>query len=290
VAMDDKVVPFLEVADLMKIDFLASPPALWAEAARLAQEYDVDLLAEKVETEEVFEEAVQLGYTWFQGYFFARPNIIAGHALPASKVGHLRLLRETHRPEVDLGALERIIRGELSVSYQLLRYLNSAAFSWRRRITDIHHALVALGERELRKWISLVCLSGMAVDKPRELVVASIIRAQFCELMAPHAGLRDRSSDLFLTGLFSLLDALMDQPLADCLAELPLSPDVAAAVVEDRGPFAPMLAAARAYEEGDWPGVTAAARALGMSEERIGAAYVDAMRRADALLAGGLSD
>ena len=278
--------PFYELADVVKIDFLGAPRAFRAQAVKLAERHEFQLLAEKVETEEEFVKAAKLGYTRFQGYFFAKPQIVAGRRVPASKLNHLRLMREMHKSEISIDSLEAIIRGELSLTYKLLKLLNSPAFGFRRRITNLRLALVAVGERELRKWVSLVCLSELADDKPQELVVSSMIRALFCESLALLLGQKSYATDLYFVGLFSMLDALMDRPLSECLDELAVSPEARAALVDGSGLQGAVLRVAQAYEAGDWSQVSGLAAVLDLDYDRVAGAFVAAMHRADILFAG----
>jgi len=243
------------MADIIKVDFLATPEA---ERRRLVRRYGArgtKLLAEKVETPEEFQQAYQMGYSYFQGYFFARPVIITGRAIPAFKVHYLQILRETNLPELDYQRLENLIKQEISLSYKLLRYINSAAFGWRGQIQSIKQALVLLGESESRKFVSLVALPFLAQDKPEELVVSAVIRARFCESIAPRVGLSSRTADLFFLGMFSLLDAIMDRPIEEVLAEISLAPDVREALLEKscgHNPLGWILRLVRSYEAAEW--------------------------------------
>ena len=190
----------------------------------------IKLLAEKVETKEEFDQAAEMGYTCFQGYFFSKPVIISGKDIPGFKLTYLQMLQEINSPEMDFRKIEDLIKREVSVSYKLLRYINSAFFGLRRKVESIRQALALLGERNIKKWISLIALSSMGEDKPMELAASSLIRAQFCESLAPKMGMRDREHDLFLMGLFSMIDAIIDRPMAEILDELSISEDIKVAL------------------------------------------------------------
>ena len=144
----------------------------------------LQILAEKVETYEEFDWARQCGYDYFQGYFFARPVMVRGRQIPAAKLHCLRLLQEAQRPELDFERLETLILEDVSLSYQLLRYVNSPLFALASRIQSIRQALLYFGETELRKWIALATLARTAEDKPSELIRHSLVRARFCESVA----------------------------------------------------------------------------------------------------------
>jgi c-di-GMP-related signal transduction protein len=247
----------LDVADLVKIEIQSIPRPEQKLLVRSCKARGLQLLAEKVETHEEFEWARQSGYDYFQGYFFARPVIVHGRKIPAAKLHSLRLLQEAQRPELDFERLENMILEDVSLSYQLLRYVNSPLFALTSNIRSIRQALLYFGESELRKWIALATLARTAEDKPSELIRHSLVRARFCESVARLAG-RGLDQSAFLTGLFSLLDALMDRPLEETLAAMCLAPEIAA-VLNGQAPEGGLLAGvyklALAYEAADWPRV-----------------------------------
>jgi len=135
-------------------------------------------------------------------------------------------LQEVNCPELDFGRIESVVKREVSISYKLLKYINSALFGLRPEVESIRQALALLGENNFKKWIFLIALAGMGEDKPVELVISSIIRAKFCEALSDKVGLSDQSQDLFLLGMFSMIDAIIDRPMPDILAELPISDDI----------------------------------------------------------------
>lgn len=263
IALDDFVSspecdPLIALAEIVKIDVLSTP---LQEQQRLVGHYSrqgVHMLAEKIETPAAFEQARDLGYAYFQGYFFARPAMMRGKELPGAKPVYLRILREVNRPRLDIEKLESILRQDVSLTYRLLRYLSSPLFMFSTKVESLHQALLLMGESNLAKWFSLAALAGLGEDKPRELVTSALLRAFFCEaLAAVIPDLAGHGPDLFLTGLFSRLDAFLDRPLAQAIAEIPLPCDVAAALGDGSGPLASPLAAVCAYEAGNWERVPA---------------------------------
>jgi c-di-GMP-related signal transduction protein len=231
-ALDDFVdnpesAPLLELADIIKVDVLATSAG---EQQRLVDRYagrGITMLAEKIETPEAFQQARQMGYNRFQGYFFARPAMIHGKDIPGIKANYVRLLRELDEPQLNVGRLEEVLRQDVSLSYRLLKYLSSPLFGFRRRIESLNQALMLMGEANLRKWFSLAILAGLGDDKPRELVISALLRAFFCESLAPYAGAASRSGELFLMGLFSHLDAFLDRPFDQALAEVDIPQEIA---------------------------------------------------------------
>ena len=144
--------------------------------------------------------------------------------IPASKTGLLRLLMEINRPEIDFDRLEELIKSDVALSVRLLRFLHSAGFGWRHEVNTIGQALRVLGERPARKWASLVALTLIGEDKPPELLQTTLVRAQLCEQLGAEAALPEREADLFLVGLLSTLDAMLDRPMDEVLAQLSVSP------------------------------------------------------------------
>ncbi len=270
--------PLLRIADVVKVDLIqTSPEERKALTERLGAR-GILMLAEKVETREAFEQTRSEGFTYFQGYFFARPSIVAARDVPGYKAHFFRILQEIHRRDMDFRRIEGIIKQDMSLCYKFLRFINSAWFGWWETIRSIRHALALLGEREVRKWVTLVAMASMGKDKPEELMVHAVTRARFCESLAPYARLGHRSEDLFLMGMFSLLDAVLDRPLAELLAELPVDDDVGSALLGRASPLLGVYEAALAYEAGRWSEFSERAAAAGIEEPAVPAVYVDAVR------------
>ena len=273
--------PWLDLADIVKVDVLASGPADRAALAKRFKHGGPRLLAEKVETQAIHVETSGLGYQFFQGFFFERPTMLSAHDIPTSRLHEVQLLREIHRPGLDFSALEEIIEYEVGLSYKLLRYINAAFFGWRGNVDSIGHALMLLGEREIRNWASIVVMAGMASDKPDELVAQALMRGRHCELLAPAAGLGTRAHDLFLMGTLSLIDAILDCQLARVLREIPISSDIKEALLGEPGPLRDLFTVVVAYAAGDWGLVSERAKRLGLDEAAIPARYVEALRWCD---------
>jgi EAL and modified HD-GYP domain-containing signal transduction protein len=211
---------------------------------------------------DVFHKTLALGYSLFQGSFFARPATIPYWDIPASKLGCLRILEEILRPDLDFDALERMIENELALSYKLLRYVQSACFGWQGPVRSLRDALVFLGENQVRNWASVVALAGMASDKPEEVLSDALLRGRFCELLAGPAGVAPRAPELFIAGMFTLLDVILDRPLAEALEGIPIAEDVRAALLGAPGPMRDVLDLVLLYTSGDWDAIRAPASRL----------------------------
>lgn len=238
----------LEVAHIVKIDLMAVPrETLQAEVARLRR-HDVRLIAEKVETHEDFEQCRELGFDYFQGYFLSRPNIVQGRQLPPNRLAVLQLLARLQDPQADAGDIERLVAQDVALSYKLLRYINSAFFALPKKIESIRQAVIYLGTRAIRTWVSLLVVAGLD-DKPAALVAQAMQRARMCELLAQRAR-RPQPDAYFTVGLFSLLEALLDAPLESILDTLPFSDGIRDALLRQEGPYGEALACVIAYEHG----------------------------------------
>ncbi len=268
----------LALADLVKLDFLAVKDRDWQALLAKLKPFNVELLAEKVETQEEYRLARDLGFNYFQGYFFSKPVIVKGQDVPGFKVAYLQLLQKINAPELDIPALVNVFKKDVSLSYKLLRYINSAYFALREPVTSIHQALNLLGEDNVRKWASVVVLASLGQDKPDELVSASLVRAHFGESLAGEGALRNYRTDLFLMGLFSLLESLVGRPLAELMGQIPVREEVKSALLCNRGPLAPVHRLTQAYEKGDWDEVLAQALKLGVAQGNLPFHYLQALK------------
>ncbi len=244
--------PLLAVADLVKVDFMQSKLACDRNALSALRSSGARLLAEKVETLEEHRNALAAGYDYFQGYYYCRPEMIETRDLAPSKLAQLRFLAEVMRPDTTFERLEGLFRQDVTLTTRLLRYLNSAAFGWRHEIPSLRHALALLGLDPLRQWATMMGFVALGADRPRELVITGLSRARFAEELARPAGLPDQGSNLFLTGMLSVVDAMVGRPLREILAGLAVPAAVRSALTGDDHPIGEVYHAVRAYERGDW--------------------------------------
>jgi len=271
---------FFELVDFVKIDFLLTKRE---DRRRLAQKFHrlgIPLVAEKVETLDQFHDALAMGYQYFQGYFFCRPQTLARREVPPSRLTCLRILQMFGSSQIDLEEVARLIKQEVSLSYRLLRYMNSPIFPVVGEVRSIPHALSLLGENMSRKWLGVVCVGSMAGDKPGELVKLSLARASFCELLAEPLG----ANELFLMGLLSVMDALLDLPMAEILEKLPLDARIKDALVGQPSDYSPVLDIVLQYESGKWEGLAATSRALGFDQAIVPNLYLRSVEWADNIL------
>jgi len=254
IALDDFVPggprePLTSLADIIKVDVKQSSLAQRAAISRQNGER-CRLLAEKVETRAEFLATRKAGFTYFQGYFFRRPELMQAREIPANRVNYLRLLKAVSRAELDPRELENVIKGEASLCYRLLRYLNSPLFGFPAEIRSVRHALVMLGEREVRRWLRLATTLVASQSRSSDLVLAALVRARFCELLAP--SLQPGDPDLFLVGLLSLMDAILGVPMALVLAGISLDRETTAVLLGQRSPHSPIYELMLAQEKAQW--------------------------------------
>ena len=272
--------PLLDVADLVKVDFMKSELACDAGALARLRGSGVRLLAEKVETLDEHRAALAAGYDLFQGYYYCRPEMIETRDLPPSKLAQLRFLAEVTRPDASFERLEELFRQDVSLTTRLLRYLNSAAFGWRHEVASLGHALALMGLEPLRQWATMMGFVALGGDRPRELIVTGLSRARFAEELAAPSGLPEHRNDLFLTGMLSIVDCMVGRPMREILDGLAVPKPVRSALTGDEHPVGTVYHAVQAFERGDWDAeaITQAHLPLGVMNE----AYVRSLFWAEA--------
>lgn len=276
IALDDYVAhdprePLAEIADIIKVEM-----RLTTEEQRVAMMKRFGLgpcrmLAEKVETQADFIKARDLGFVYFQGYFFRRPEMLSTRDMPAHRFNYLRMLQEVSRPELNLPALEELIKAEASVCYRLLRYLNSSMFGFRSEIHSVRHALSILGERDIRRWVRLVAAVGAGQERTSDLVLSALVRGRFGELLAPHVP--HGESDLFLLGLLSLIDAMLEMPMATILEKIPLDQPTKAVLLGQPSALRPVFQLMLAHESGEWEAASSISHSLRLDPEKVAGCY-----------------
>lgn len=266
----------LQFTDFVKVDFQLTAEAERKAIARRFIRRGIRMLAEKVETQEEVTEASAEGYKFFQGYFFSKPMMVAARDVPGFRLNYLRLLRELNRPQLDFDQVEEIVSHELSISYRVLRAINSAAFGLRSEVKSIRQALVLLGPEQMRKWACVWGLAGLGQDRPVELIVSTIRRARFCELLGGLSHLDILSTEFFLLGLFSTIDAIMGRPKEEILEGLSVPTATCDALLGADTPLGSLLACAIGAERGDWDACSAAGAVLDVTEAEISKCYLEA--------------
>ncbi|RJF34556.1 EAL and HDOD domain-containing protein [Pseudoalteromonas gelatinilytica] len=269
---------FYPYIDMIKIDFLtADKESIEAVIEAIKPHPHIKLLAEKVETYEKYQLALEMGFSYFQGFFFSKPEMVQSKTLPPSEMALAELLYETSSMDLNLRKITEVFERDVNLSYKLLRYSNSAAFKRRAEISTIKQALIVLGSEEIKRFLSLLFAAQVAADKPAELIRLSLTRARFAELLAiSHGKLRDTGM-AFLTGMMSLMDAILDEDMPSVMNKLPLTVEIKDALLKGEGLLATYLNLVKFYEQADWEKAKEIQQQLGLKPEEVPDAYHDAL-------------
>ncbi len=241
----------LEIAQYVKLDVsILSDKDLETHVA-LLKKHNIKLIAERVETHEKFEQCKDLGFDYFQGFFFSKPQVVIGKRVEGNRMIVLKLISELQNPSVSMDELENLIGHDATLAYHLLRYMNSAFYALRIKIESIKHALTLLGTEEVRKWASLMLMLRLSDKKPKELMLTGMMRAKMAELLVP-AKTNAKAEQYFAVGLFSVLDALLDMSLQEVLDTLPITEEMSSALSSHSGEMGEVLKNIKLYEQGRW--------------------------------------
>lgn len=286
VALDDYIHQavwrhFYPYIDIIKIDFRSTSQDVIQEVLTATAAFpNIKLLAEKVETNEEFQAALKMGFSYFQGYFFSKPEMLQSKALSPAQMTLAELLYETSKSEMDLSKITSIFERDVNLSYKLLRYSNSAVFKRRSEIETIKQALVVLGQLELKKFLSVLFTAQVSSEKPAELMRLAMTRAKFAEGIAQIHRKTD-TAKAFLTGMMSLMDAILDEPMTSVMSKLPLAKDIKDALVDNQGLLAEYLSLVKCYEQAHWQDANAAIARLGLEAKSLPDAYHEAVQWAN---------
>ncbi len=263
------------LADILKVDVTVTSPQQGVALVKRYTPRGCRMVAKKVETRSEFTAAKAAGFHYFQGYFFRKPELLTSNTIPVNRVNHLRLLQAASWPELDPPKIEKVIKSEPSFCYRLLRYLNSAVFGFSSEIHSVRHALSMLGENEIRRWLRLVAMIGAGRYGSSDLVRAALVRARFCELLSPK--IQVGGPDLFLMGMLSLMDAILEMPMASVLASLPQNQEIKTVLTGGANRLRPLYQLMVALESGEWHLTEALAKQLHLNEKEVAQKHWQAM-------------
>lgn len=270
----EALLPFVQY---VKVDTRRTTPAELRMTAFRLRGRPLKLIAESVEAAQTAEIARATGYQYFQGYYFCRPTTFATSPLPARRLAYLNLLAALNKPNLSLDEVENLVKHDLSLSYRVLRSVNSAASGSRQEVTSIRRALLLLGVSQIRKWASVWSMAGLSEGGTPETVAVALVRARCCEL----AGEKIQSPDAgsyFLLGLCSLLDVILQRPMKDALADMPLPESIREALLGGSNQARDVLTTMIAHEQGDWDKAAATAARVGLHESHLPALYAESLR------------
>ncbi len=273
---DEKWLPIIDMAHIIKIDVLAYQGAELDKLVEKLKPFNIELLAEKVENYSVFEHCISLGFSYFQGYFLCRPQNIHGDTLPSNKIVIMRFLAELQNPDITIDALDNLISHDISLSTKILRICNTAQYATRSKIDSIKRAVVLIGLQALKQWASIIALSRMS-DKPSELICLTLSRAKMMEILAKSSQLGNQDT-FFTVGMFSLIDAFFDQPKDKVLAGLPFAESINSALLHHDGEAGKLLQAVVNHEMAQWESIDwTFLTSIGIDESLMEKAYLESI-------------
>jgi EAL and modified HD-GYP domain-containing signal transduction protein len=270
--------PLVALASIVRVDFSKTSPEQGREICRRLAQRGIVALATKVDDTGQFDRALDAGFGYFQGSFFSKPVISDSDGIAGNELLYARLLCEVNRPEVSLEQLAAIIRGDPLMTFHLLKFINSVWFGVRCVVNSVQHALVLIGPKETRRWASMLVIRNLGQGKPPELLLRSLTRAKVAEMIAPLVNMRQHTPEMFLLGLFSSIDAMLNRPLDELLKNLPIDEKIKAALLGQAGPFRNVLDLILCYEEGDWDNLTSFAQRLRINEQALPPLFTQAMK------------
>ncbi|ATC84660.1 HDOD domain-containing protein [Pseudoalteromonas sp. Angola-30] len=272
---------FLKFIKLVKFDIAQTPLSDIAEIVeKLKQHKKIKILAEKIETQADYHQAHKMGFDYFQGYFFAKPTMHEQQDIDYNYALVVAIYAQVMKPSPDIKQISALFEADAALAYKLMRLINSGVFPIQSKISSIKQALVYLGHERLKKFVSLIVTAHTAGKKPAELMQVCVVRARFCELIAKQVS-KSLAGEAFLTGLFSLLDAILDQPMSLLVEKLPFPDDIKAALLNEKNTLYYILNVVQAYETGSWWTLEKAVILLNVKRDVLPGLYNQAVDWAD---------
>lgn len=272
---------FLKFIKLVKFDIAQTPLSDIAEIVeKLKQHKKIKILAEKIETQADYHQAHKMGFDYFQGYFFAKPTMHEQQDIDYNYAVVVAIYAQVMKPSPDIKQISALFEADAALAYKLMRLINSGVFPIQSKISSIKQALVYLGHERLKKFVSLIVTAHTAGKKPAELMQVCVVRARFCELIAKQVS-KSLAGEAFLTGLFSLLDAILDQPMSLLVEKLPFPDDIKAALLNEKNTLYYILNVVQAYETGSWWTLEKAVILLNVKSDVLPGLYNQAVDWAD---------
>jgi EAL and modified HD-GYP domain-containing signal transduction protein len=274
--------PLVEIADYIKIDFSICDREERRRLLDRLSRMTVALVAEKVETAEQVCEARDEGFMLLQGFYFCRPVLMENRKVPANRLSQVEILRLMRSERLDLRELTRQVERDTSLTYRLLRLMNSPACAMQQEVRSVQAALIAVGEETFRRMATLAITSELNAGQPAELLRMACVRARFCELGALFAGLDE--TEQYLLGLLSLLPAMLRMPMRELAPSLPLRNEIRRALEGEKIPERSLLCWLEAHERGNWDMCDLIADQRDLEQEDLFACYEEALRWAESVL------
>lgn len=276
----DRMLPYISI---VKIDVLQHSPEEIEKHLPKFKHARLKLVAERVETEAQYLQCREMGFDFFQGYFFTKPEVVKNKSIPASKMTLVELVGASASANFEFDHINDIISRDVALSYMLLRFINNPITNKRNQITSLRHALNYMGEVEVKKFIALLALANLGDSKPMELIVLSLTRAKFCELVSTALNRSQNPPEGFLVGLFSMIDTMLDQSMSDVMKRLPLSDDLKGALCGNQNILKDYLALVQAFEKANWNGIKRLSAKLKVEQRILHSFYNEAIKWGNAM-------
>jgi len=268
---------YLPFIDLLKVDTNTENLDFLTKNVNRFIDANVQLIADKVDTQNSFSTFRDMGFDYFQGYFFARPESLSNKNLPTSKLTLVELMGASSSESFDVESINNVIERDVGLSYMLLRFINNPTINKRYKITSLRHGLNYMGEVEIKKFIALLALTNLSDDKPLELLHLSLVRAKFCDLLGTEKNIGSNPPTAFLVGLFSMLDALLDQQMGYLIEKLPLVDEVKEALCGGQNDLSMFLMLVKAFESGNWLKVIRISKILNVDQKLLHSLFNEAI-------------
>lgn len=284
---DDKWQKFYPIVDIIKVDVLEFSILEISKLVRKLAGLKITLLAEKVETLQQFEKLKMLGFTLFQGYFFAKPEMLKQKKITTTKKNIIELISQASKVDLNINTISDIFSVDPGLTYKLLRFINSPTYGSSQEITSLKHALAYIGQVELKKFIALLALSNLSSEKNSEIMRLSLARAKFCEQIALCRFESENPPKAFLTGILSLIDGILDHDLASVLDILPIHEEIKSALRNEKSDLTNYLLLVKSIEQGLWQESEIIADQIELDCDICFQAYKKSLSWADEMLACG---
>ncbi|WP_299080193.1 EAL domain-containing protein [uncultured Paraglaciecola sp.] len=268
---------FLPYVDMLKVNSNHENLDFLTKNVRWLMDANVQLIADKVDSQENFSVFKDMGFDYFQGYFFAKPEAVENENLPTSKLALVELMGASSSESFDLESINNVIEHDVGLSYMLLRFINNPTINKRYKITSLRHALNYMGEVEIKKFIALLALANLSDNKPLELLHLSLVRGKFCDLVGTEKNIGSNPPTAFLVGLFSMLDALLDQKMETLVEKMPLVDEVKEALCGGQNELSMYLMLVKAFESGNWLKVIRMAKVLEIDQKLLHSLFNEAI-------------
>lgn len=287
-ALDDfedseKLHPLIELANIIKVDFILNNRDERKKIVEKYRDKNIKFLAEKVETKEEYREAIEMGYSYFQGYFFSKPTIVKGEDIPINYNSRIDLIKKLNNRYIQIEDLEEIIKQDVSLAYKLFKYVNSASFGMKNQVKSIKQALALFGNEEMTKWMTLIILRDLQNNANQNVLRLSVIRARFCELICEISSNQEKSNEAFVMGMFSTIDSILGKNMKDALAELAVTDDVSKALLGEESFLYYLYQLVLSYESGKWINFSMYCKRLKINEKNIPKYYIKSLEWAKAV-------